>query len=96
MNAQFLGEWDVAPRAHPGDGKLDLLQVTMPASDRLQARARLRSGTHVPHHGIHQSQVANTQLEFDKPTPVHLDGDVVGSARSVSVRVEPAALRVVV
>ena len=25
MNAQFLGEWDVAPRAHPGDGKLDLL-----------------------------------------------------------------------
>ncbi len=96
MNAQFLGRWDVAPRSHPGDGKLDQLHVTMRAGERLQARTRLPSGTHVPHPGIHQSQVAFTQLEFDRPTPVRLDGEGVGSARSVSVRVEPAALRVVV
>src|SRR4029453_9286850 len=25
MNAEWLGRWDVAPRAHPGDGLLDIL-----------------------------------------------------------------------
>jgi hypothetical protein len=96
MNAQFLGDWDVAPRAHPGDGQLEQLHVTMRAGERLQAHTRLPSGTHVPHPRIHESRVAFTQLELTKPTPIRLDGQVVGSARSVSVRVEPAALRVVV
>ena len=96
MNAQYLGDWDVAPRSHPGDGRLDLLDVTMGTGERLKARARLRSGTHVPHPGIAESRVAATQVTFDRPTPIRLDGDLVGSARSLSVRVEPAALRVVV
>jgi diacylglycerol kinase family enzyme len=96
MNAQYLGDWDVAPRSHPGDGRLDLLDVTMGTGERLKARARLRSGTHVPHPGIAESRVTATQLTFDRPTPIRLDGDLVGSARSLSVRVEPAALRVVV
>jgi hypothetical protein len=96
MNAQFLGDWDVAPRAHPGDGRLEQLHVTMRAGERLQARPRLPLGTHVPHPRIHESRVAFTQLELTKPTPIRLDGEVVGKARSVSVRLEPAALRVVV
>jgi YegS C-terminal NAD kinase beta sandwich-like domain len=96
MNAQFLGEWDVAPRAHPGDGKLDRLSVSMHLSERLQARTRLPSGTHVPHPRIAVAQVAHTQLEFEKPTPVRLDGEPIGEARSLTIRVEPAALRVVV
>ena len=96
MNAQFLGEWDVAPRAHPGDGKLDRLSVSMHLSERLQARPRLPSGTHVPHPRIAVAQVAHTQLEFEKPTPVRLDGERIGEARSLTIRVEPAALRVVV
>ena len=29
MNAEWLGDWDVAPRAHPGDGLLDTLDVAM-------------------------------------------------------------------
>jgi hypothetical protein len=96
MNAQFLGDWDVAPRAHPGDGQLEQLHVTMSLPERLQARTRLPMGTHVPHPRIHESRVAFTQLELAKPTPIRLDGVLVGKARSVSVRVEPAALRVVV
>jgi hypothetical protein len=96
MNAQYLGDWDVAPRSHPGDGRLDRLDVAMPIGERLKARSRLRSGTHVPHPGITQSQVTATQFAFGKPTPILLDGDLVGSALAVSVRVEPAALRVVV
>jgi hypothetical protein len=36
------------------------------------------------------------QVDFDAPTPVWLDGERVGDARRLSVRVEPDALVCVV
>lgn len=98
MNAQFLGDWDVAPRAHPADGRLDLLEVAaaMPPAQRWQARSRLRSGTHVPHPDISERRVTAVQLEMPAPMPVRLDGDLVGTSRTLSVRVEPDALLCVV
>lgn len=51
MNAQFLGTWDVIPRGHPNDGRVDVL--TVPASlswrQRQQFRRRIQTGTHIPH-----------------------------------------------
>lgn len=96
MNAQYLGDWDVAPRGHPNDGRLDLLDVDMPFGQRLLARQRLPAGTHVPHPGIQQRRVDAIQVELDRPTPVHLDGERIGSARTLSIRVEPDALVCVV
>jgi diacylglycerol kinase family enzyme len=98
MNAEFLGSWDVAPRAHPGDGRLDLLEVaaTMPTGERWKARQRLSSGTHVPHPEIAERRVRAVQVDFDRPVPVRLDGDVVGDARTLAVRVEESALLCVV
>lgn len=96
MNAQFLGEWDVAPRSHPGDGRIDLLQADLPLGDRLKARSRLPSGTHVPHPGIGERRVKAVQLDLPPRTSVWLDGERVGEARALSIRVAPDALRVVV
>ncbi len=96
MNAEHLGAWDVAPRAHPGDGRLDVLDGNLPLGDRLKARTRLRSGTHVPHPGIEQRRVAALQVELDRATPVWLDGERVAEARALSIRVEPDALCCVV
>jgi hypothetical protein len=96
MNAQFLGDWDVAPRSHPGDGRLDLLQADLPLGDRWKARTRLRSGTHVPHPGISVRRVEAAQLDLAPGTSVWLDGERLGEARALSVRVVPDALRVVV
>jgi diacylglycerol kinase family enzyme len=94
MNAEFLGAWDVAPRSHPNDGRLDVLDVdaALPLGDRLKARRRLRAGTHVPHPRIGQSRVAAVQVDLDRPTPVWLDGERVGEACRLSIRVEPDAL----
>jgi hypothetical protein len=94
MNAEFLGDWDVAPRGHPNDGRLDVLDVSTALSltDRVKARRRLPSGTHVPHPAIETRQVAAIQVEFDRPTPVWLDGERVGEGRHLSIRVEPDAL----
>lgn len=96
MNAQFLGAWDAAPRAHPGDGRLDVLDGDLGVGDRWKARTRLPAGTHVPHPGIAQRRTAAWEGTFDRPTPVRLDGEVVATARSVVVAVEPDVLRVVV
>ncbi|MCU1358075.1 MAG: hypothetical protein JWM89_3493 [Acidimicrobiales bacterium] len=96
MNAQWIGEWDVAPRSHPNDGLLDSFEADLSLDDRLKARRRLRTGTHVPHPGIHERRAAAMQFEFDRPTPVHLDGTRVGTARVLSVRLEADALTCVV
>jgi len=98
MNAEFLGPWDVAPRAHPGDGLLDVVDVSpaMGPGDRWRARSRLRTGGHVPHPAISLGRRAAVQLDLDRATPVWLDGERVGDARRLSVRVEPDALVCVV
>ncbi len=92
MNAQYVGDWDMAPRAHPGDGKLDLLDGDLSLGDRFKARRRLPLGLHVPHPGIAQRRVQATQVSFDRPTPVWLDGERIADATELSIRVEPDAL----
>lgn len=96
MNAQFLGSWDVAPRSHPDDGRLDLFEADLSIGDRWKARTRLRTGTHVPHPGITEQRVKAVQLDLAPGTKVWLDGECVGPARALSIRVEPDALTVVV
>jgi diacylglycerol kinase family enzyme len=86
----------VAPKSHPNDGLLDVFDGDLSLDDRLKVRSRLATGTHVPHPGIGQSRVAALQLELDRPTPVWLDGERVGSARTLSIRTEPDALTCVV
>jgi hypothetical protein len=93
-NAAFIGSWNIAPRAHPGDGRLDILDGDLPFGDRLRARRRLPAGTHVPHPAIDVRRTAAAQFDFRRPTRVFLDGRSLGPASSVSVRLEPAAVDV--
>src|SRR5262245_66628191 len=98
MNAQFLGRWDVAPRSHPNDGRLDVLDVdaSMSLTQRWKARRRLPTGTHVPHPAIHVTRVAAAQATFAPPLDVWLDGTPMGPVRNLSLRVEPDALTVII
>jgi len=92
-NGAFLGPWNIAPRAHPGDGLLDSLEtMAMPLSDRWAARKRLTSGSHLPHPDITARRSKAAQFEFTEAMPVRLDGRLIGRARSISVRVEPEAV----
>jgi YegS C-terminal NAD kinase beta sandwich-like domain len=95
MNAQFIGSWDVAPRGHPNDGFADVLEVTMGIADRLKARKRLSTGTHVPHPDIAQRRIVTTTFTFAKPQSVWLDGERIEELAEFSVSVEPDALNVV-
>lgn len=98
MNVQYLGEWDVAPRAHPNDGKLDTVRVEerMGVRARWQARQRLPLGTHVPHPDLTMRRTPAVELIFEHPIPVRLDGELVGEHRHVVVTVVPDLLTIVV
>jgi hypothetical protein len=97
MNAEYLGPWDVAPRSHPNDGRLDTLDADLPFGDRLKARRRLATGSHVPHPGIRERRVDAAQFEFGEPMTIWLDGvRLDGAVRRLSVRVERDALTCVV
>jgi len=96
MNAQWLGSWNLGPRAHPGDGLLDTYRARLSVGDRARVRARLHHGTHLPHPGISQARTQAVQVRFQRPHRLWLDGEPVGRVRHVSVRVEPDALTVVV
>ena len=96
MNAAYVGAWDLGPKAHPGDGLLDITDATVPVGERLKVRARLPQGAHLPHPALRTQRTRAAQVVLEQPLPVRLDGEVVGRFRSISVRVEPDALRVVV
>ncbi len=93
MNAQFYGPYDVAPRSHPNDGRIDVLRVdaAMGWRDRLQARQRALNGSHVPHRDLSLRSVIDVDLHFDRPMVVWIDGVRCGAARHLRVNVEPDA-----
>lgn len=96
MNAQWLGAWNLGPRAHPGDAKIDTYQADLALSDLPKVRARLHHGTHLPHPRITERRRPAVQVELPRSLAVSIDGVPVGRGRSLSVRVEPDALSVVV
>ncbi len=98
MNAEFIGDWDVTPRGHPNDGRLDLLEVspTMSMRDRWRAKRRLPAGAHVPHPAISVRQTASVLRTFERPVDVWADGVALGASRTVRLEVEPDALVVCV
>lgn len=96
MNAQWLGQWNLGPRAHPNDGLLDTYDVHLPPAQLLPVRARLHHGAHLPHPGIRERRTSAFSVELERPLPVRLDGEPVGKARAISVRVEADALIVVI
>jgi hypothetical protein len=96
MNAQWRGPWNLGPRGHPNDGRLDTYRATLTLGDLPKVRARLHHGTHLPHPRIKERRAAAVQVELDRPLPVAVDGVAVGRGRRISVQVEPDALTVVV
>jgi hypothetical protein len=91
MNVDRLGTWDVAPRAHPNDGRADVVEVAadMGWRARWQAKQRLPSGTHLPHPSMHNRRVTDDAWTFDRPRGLWVDGVARGTVRSLRVAVEP-------
>lgn len=87
MNAQFVGEWDVAPRGHPNDGRLDVVSIdrVMPKRQRWSAWRRLPRGEHIPHPMITVASAADPIS--GGPGVLEIDGRSVGRVDRWTVRV---------
>jgi hypothetical protein len=96
MNAQWVGRWNLGPRAHPGDGLLDTYDARLPLGQVFAVRSRAHHGAHLPHPAIRERRVSATQVELGERLPVRLDGERVEAASTLVLRVLPAALIVAV
>ncbi|MEO5841539.1 MAG: hypothetical protein ABIQ73_18745 [Acidimicrobiales bacterium] len=96
MNSEWLGEWIVAPRAHPGDGYFDLVEARLSLGDRIKARRRLPTGTHVPHPSIQVRKITTTEITFGTTRAIYVDGEHVGAATAMQIECHREALRVYV
>jgi hypothetical protein len=93
MNAEYLGDLDVAPRAHPGDGVIDVVTVNpeMSLRTRRQARDRARRGAHLPHPQLSVRRAATTEATFRRSMTVWVDGVRWCQATTLELHVEPDA-----
>lgn len=92
-NGQFLGRLDIAPRAHPGDGRLEVLVFEGRASDLWRMVPRMRTGTHLPHPRVRELRPASVRVT----TSGRLFGDGVDVGRCpATISVRPGRLRVAV
>ena len=96
MNAAWRGSWNLGPRAHPGDGLLDISHGALSAGDRWRALRRVGTGDHLPHPRVGYHRTGAFQVVLEQPLMVELDGEPAARASNLSIRVEPAALTVVV
>ena len=94
MNAQYLGPYDVVPRSHPNDGRVDVLRVdaAMTMRARLHARTRARTGTHLPHPQLEVRSTGEWHHHFDRPMRLWIDGVRCGDVTELTVTVLPDAL----
>lgn len=97
MNAQFIDDADPTPRSHPSDGRADVLDIdaSLGVRARRQVRARLRTGSHLPHPQLAVSSASLHSVEYSGPCTVLADGEVWLRCRGgvrLAIRAVPDAL----
>jgi len=95
LNAEWRGTWDLGPRSHPNDGLLDTFDAALTFDDLWKVRARLPTGSHLPHPRIKEKRTPEIAVSFRRPVVVEVDGAVVGRAHRLQIGLEPDALTVV-
>jgi len=93
MNAEFVGDFDVAPRGHPNDGRAETLRIgpDMGFRQRWEVRRRLPGARHLPHPAIVTRSIRSMTWDFDRPRVISADGRKLGIARRLIVDVEADA-----
>lgn len=94
-NGQFLRGADVAPRGHPGDGRIEVQVYALAPRDRREMRRRLARGDHVPHPRILEASGKRISVQwYDSEQPVEVDGHPLSTAGELGAVVLPAAAHV--
>ena len=94
FNVSFCGGRDWAPRAHPNDGKLDVLRISpeMKVPQRILAYRRMKTGSHLPHPQISYHQSGEYLFDEARATRLTVDSVKMGLVEECSFRVIADAL----
>ena len=78
-NAQFFGGgMRIAPKAHPGDGKFDVLVQKGTKRDYVAGITKVFKGEHLPSPVIKEFMDAHVEVETNIPLQIEADGEVLG------------------
>ena len=91
-NSGFISGLNIAPRSHPNDGECDVVSMasSMPLRQRLIARRKAKTGTHIPHPDI--SVQRKTHVAISRATPqerLSIDGVAVSNWQEITIDVKP-------
>ncbi len=87
----------VAPDAAFDDGLFDVVAVPQVTAARVLWHGwRLFAGTLPQVPGVYTARAARVELSQSRPTPVHLDGEVLEPAQSRTFEIRPGSLRIMV
>ena len=92
-SVEFRRGLDVVPRGHPGDGRAEVQIYAVPGRQRRELRARLVTGTHVPHPAITQRTGVHVRIDLDRRVPLEVDGRPAAATDLVEITVVPNAYR---
>ena len=96
-NGQFIGDADLVPRSHPGDGRLEIHIYALKAGERAAMRRRLATGTHLPHPRISTASGAKIRIEIIAGSwAIKADSEPVGRAGRLEVEILSPAARLLI
>jgi hypothetical protein len=96
MNCAWVGHWYLGPRAHPNDGLLDITVGSLRLRQRLQARTRARTGTHLPHPRLATTRQSDWDHDLGREVAVFADGCYIGRCRRLQATIEADCFTLIV
>ena len=95
LGTTYGARFRLAPGSSLEDGAFDVVwseEVTR--AEVLRLIPAVLRGTHLVHPKIHFARAAEVEVALAKPTPAHVDGEILPPTRDFRARVLPKALRV--
>jgi YegS/Rv2252/BmrU family lipid kinase len=94
---KLQGNIPLLPDARPDDGILDVVVIaTRNVIDWARVTGRVVRRAHVPDRRMERFTGRHVLVEASHRQPRQLDGDVIEDSRSMDIRIEPSALKVMV
>jgi hypothetical protein len=93
---QYLRGADLAPRGHPGDGRVEVQVYALDPLQRRRMRRRLATGTHVPHPGIVEATGRSVEVTAPVLWPLEVDGCPRTALRGLTATVRAHGWRLLV
>ena len=95
-NGQYLRGFDVVPRGHPGDGRLEVHVYALESRERAAMQHRLTAGRHLPHPHITETSGRRVTVRWDHAVNWEADGQPRGEIAEATLGLVPGVVNLIV